>query len=327
MKKNIFFIASLIVLFSGCKDSTNSNKGVILATSSGHINALSIIIDDTLWQGKVGELLRNKLAAPVAGLPQQEPLFSINHIPPKAFSGFVRKSRIFIKIQPKQKAAFHIAQDTFARPQTAVFISGTPNEIIKLLEKKSPQIIRSLKRTEIKEKQRRISKSLKSDTVLRKRLGVSLEFSNAYRYAKKTDDFVWIRKDIPHGSMEICVYQVPMNVIDKDTNVVGNIIKMRDSISKEYIPGPEKDKYMITEKAYAPYLFKTKINGKFAYETKGTWEIKGAFMAGPFVNYAVRDPKNNRYLVLEGFVFKPQAPTKRDNIFELEAILQSAKFK
>jgi len=101
---------------------------------------------------------------------------------------------------------------------------------------------------------------------------------------------------------------------------------MRDSIGKERVPGPTEGSFLITEEAYAPYLFTSKIDGEFAYETRGTWEVKNAFMAGPFINYAVKDEKNNRYVILEGFVFRPSA-TKRDNIFELEAILKSAKLK
>ena len=98
---------------------------------------------------------------------------------------------------------------------------------------------------------------------------------------------------------------------------------MRDSIGKAHIPGPTEGTHMITEEAYAPYLFETEIDGKFAYETRGTWEVKGAFMAGPFLNYAIKDEANNRFLVIEGFVFSPSRG-KRDNMFELDAILQSA---
>jgi len=83
---------------------------------------------------------------------------------------------------------------------------------------------------------------------------------------------------------------------------------------------------MITEEAYAPYLFTTEIDGKFAYETKGTWEVKNNFMAGPFVNYAIKDSINNRILVIEGFTFAPSIG-KRDYQFELEAIIKSVQFK
>lgn len=323
MKKATFlFIVALLSM--ACNDG-KKNK-IVLTTSSGNINNLSVVADNDLWQGKVGEQLRDYLAAPVDGLPQQEPLFSISHLPPSAFSGFVRKNRIFLKIQKRNRTSFKIVRDTFARPQVGVYISGPSSDAIsKIIAEKSPKIIKVLKRTELREQQRRIAKSVKKATQIEKELGISLKIPTAYRYAKNRDHVFWIRKDIPHGDMDILLYEVPLKVIDKDTNVVGNIIAMRDSIGKSYVPGPKQGSYLKTEEAYAPYLFKTKIDGRFAYETKGTWDVANAFMAGPFINYAVRDTINNRYVILEGFVFKPSSE-KRDQIFELESILKSMKF-
>jgi hypothetical protein len=48
-------------------------------------------------------------------------------------------------------------------------------------------------------------------------------------------------------------------------------------------------------------------------------------MAGPFLTYIVNDDKNNRKVVIEGFVFAP-ATEKRDDMFQLEAILKTVKF-
>ncbi|GAB2762570.1 DUF4837 family protein [Salinimicrobium soli] len=321
-------IAALLIgifMVTACEDVKDSQ--VILSDSSGNINNLSVIIPNDMWNGEVGEEIRKILAAPVDGLPQEEPLFSINQMPPEAFSSFVRKNRIFLKVEEGKEASVKLASDAYARPQTGIFVTGqNSEEIIEQLQKNASKIIDTLKATEIKEKQRRISKSLKDASKLEKNLGVSMKFPSAYRYAKEQDDFFWIRKDIPNGSMEILVYEVPLSTIQKDTNVIGNIIAMRDSIGKANIPGPIDGSYMITEEAYAPYLFNSEIDGKFAYETKGTWEVKNAFMAGPFLNYAVVDKENDRILVLEGFTFAPSA-RKRDNMMELEAILKSAQIK
>ncbi|MGB7842030.1 MAG: DUF4837 family protein [Salinimicrobium sp.] len=325
MKKFLAIIIGIFVLTS-CGDDPKKDD-VILPDSSGNINNLSVIIPNDLWNGEVGEEIRNVLAAPVDGLPQEEPLFSINQMPPEAFSGFVRKNRIFLQVQKGEEAGIKIAENPYARPQKGVRITGQTNEeIINLIGENSEKIIQEFKKTEIKEKQRRISKSLKDDTPLEEKLGVSMKFPTVYRYAKKDDDFFWIRKDIKNGSMEILVYQVPMSTITKDTNTIGNIIRMRDSIGLANIPGPVEGSHMITEAAYAPYLFKSQIDNKFAYETKGTWEVTNAFMAGPFINYAVMDEENHRIVVLEGFTFAPSA-RKRDNMLELEAILKSAKIK
>lgn len=323
--KNFLFLSLFVsLLFTSCQDSESKNA-IILANSSGNINNISVIIDNSMWEGSIGEALRKSLAAPVDGLPQEEPMFSLNQMPPEAFSGFVRKNRLFVKVENGESGRFKIFTDPFAHPQTGVVITGKDsNEIINQININSEEIVEALRNTEIKEKQRRINKSLKDDKKLKRTLGVSLKFPTAYRYALENDDFFWIRKDIPKGNMEILIYSVPLNQIDRDTSVVANIIKMRDSIGEAHIPGPIEGSHMITEEAYAPYLFNSKVDGKFAYETKGTWEVKNAFMAGPFINYAVRDSVNNRYIILEGFTFAP-ATAKRDNMFELEAILKSAK--
>lgn len=97
---------------------------------------------------------------------------------------------------------------------------------------------------------------------------------------------------------------------------------MRDSIGNLYISGTEPNTNMITEEAYAPYLSKITLDGKEAYETKGTWELRNDFMAGPFINYAIIDKKYNRILVLEGLCYAP-SKEKRDLMHELESIIKS----
>lgn len=326
MKKPFLAVVLLMLFLVACKDkSENKERKKILPSSTGTINSLSVIINDDVWRGPIGETIREEFTKPVTGLPQEEPIFSLSHIPTAAFEGFTKTSRIFIKVDAAEEPYFQMVKDTFATPQVAVFVGGkNAKDIQSLIKENSGKIIRNFKRTEIAANQARIAKSLKETEPLEKKFGLTLKFPSAYRYAKEEEGFVWIRKDIPQGSMEILIYEVPLSEIDKDTNTVTNIVKVRDSIGKKYIPGPTEDSYMITEKVFTPSLYKTEIDGKFTWLTKGTWELEGAFMAGPFVNYAVKDEKNNRYLVMEGFVFKPQAPTKRNNIFELQAIFNSA---
>ena len=56
---------------------------------------------------------------------------------------------------------------------------------------------------------------------------------------------------------------------------------------------------MITEKAYLPISLRPHWQEK-AYLTKGMWEVKRDYMAGPFVNYMVEDLENKRWMVVEG---------------------------
>lgn len=206
-------------------------------------------------------------------------------------------------------------------------ISGnSAKEIIDQINKNAKRIISTFKATEIKEKQRRMAKSLHKDKSIEEALGVTINFPSVYRIAKQEGSFFWLRRDIENGDANLIIYEMPIDAITDDENAINDIIKMRDSIGKVHIPGPIEGSYMITEESYTPFLNNTIIDNKSAFETKSTWEVKNAFMAGPFINYAVKDEVNNRLIVIEGFVFAPST-AKRDNIFELEAIIRSLKIK
>lgn len=322
--KTIYAFALSLIMFTSCNDGKNQR---IISESNGNINNLLVVVDNLLWDDSVGTTIRDVVAAPVPALNQEEPLFSLNQMPPMVFEGFATRSRIILKIEKGGEAGTIIKNDVYARPQTVVVISGkTDQEIRDQLEQNGDEIIAAFKKEELKENQRRIRISLKNDEPLEKTLGVKLNFQTAYRIAKQEDDFFWIRKDIPTGTMDIMIYEVPLNTIKKGDSTIIDIVNMRDSIGEVHIPGPVEGSYMITEKAYAPYLYETTIDGKPTFETKGIWDVKNAFMSGPFINYAIEDKANNRYVVIEGYVFAPSVE-KRNNIFELEAIIKSIRIK
>ena len=323
MRSSFIFVFILLLIISSCQTSTNKN---IPPNSSGRINNLNVVIENQIWQDTLGETIRSIFAADAKGLPQQEPMYSLSQLPPEVFNGFVRKNRNVIMIEQSPKKEFKIVKDSFARPQNVLIFKGPDiQSIAQVIQQNKEQAINIINKTEIKEKQRRIKKSPEKTAKLEEKLGIKLTFPTAYRYAKEGENFVWMRKEIKNGSMELLAYQVPLNLINEDENTIGSIIKVRDSIGKKYIPGPTEGTYLATDRAYAPYLFETKVADKFAYEVKGVWDVEGAFMAGPFQMLVIKDETNNRYLIVEGFVFKPSA-SKRNNIFEIEAILRSVKF-
>ena len=326
--KSFFRIATVLVFFLSfsCNDSSSNQR--IVPASSGNINTLLVVVDNLLWEENVGESVRDIFAAAVPALNQEEPLFNISQMPTQVFSGFATKSRIVLKIEKGKPAGISIGKDIFAKPQTLVLVTGITNqEIIDQMKTNADKIIEAFKKEELKEKQRRINISLFDTKPIQQRLGIDIKFPTAYRIATQEDNFFWIRKDINTGNMDFLIYEVPLSQINKnDSTTVMDIIRMRDSIGKAHIQSSTEGAYMITEESYAPYIFDTTIDGRPTIETKGIWDMKNAFMSGPFINYAIEDKANNRYVVVEGYVFAPSVE-KRDHIFELEAILRSVKFK
>lgn len=145
---------------------------------------------------------------------------------------------------------------------------------------------------------------------------MSLKFPSAYRVAKVDTNFVWIRRDVETGSVNLFIHR-------QTNQTEQSIIEKRDSISKIYIPGPVENTYMSTDLIYTPHTQEINVGEKQVFETRGLWEIEGQFMAGPFLNFQIKLGDDD-FIMLDGFVYSPGS-TKREYIFELEAIMRSLK--
>ena len=326
MKKLVIFFLALSLTVVSCKEE--GKKVTYKPASIGAINSLTVVIDNDLWNGPVGDKVREHFAAPVLGLSWEEPLFTINQLPKKVFTGAIRHTRSILFVDLDSVNVAHVKSDMYARPQKVGVIKGkTEQEIMDNLDKKADEIIAAFKDLEIEEAQKRFKRSVNKENALQENFGISLTIPSAYKVGKREDNFVWIDRQIQRGHMNIIVYSMPEDTFKNDSTFVKDIVSMRDSIGELYIPGadiPGKKTYMITEKAFAPYVFPTEIAGLKAAEVRGIWEVKNDFMSGPFIMYIVNDKKNNRKLILEGFTFAP-ATEKRDDMFELEAILKTLK--
>jgi len=318
----------LILIFTlSCKDV---NKKSYLPGSIGSINSLGVVMSNELWEGSVGDKVREHFAAPVVGLTWDEPLFSIEHMPLKVFTGTTRYRRAVLFVDVDTVNVAHVKSDLYATPQEIGVIKGrNQQEIISSLDAKADEIIAAIKAMELKETQKRFLRSLSKDKIMEDKFGITWRLPSIYKVGKKEDNFVWIDRDIQKGSMNIIAYEIPRKSLTNDSTFVTDFIRMRDSIGEKYIPGPDvlnKKTYMTTEDAFSPYFFTTEIGGKKALEVRSIWDMENYPMAGPFATYIIDDEPNDRKLVLEAFTFAP-ATNKRDYMFELEAILRTVKFK
>ena len=320
MNKVHFFLV-FIILLASCNTKPEGKK-----KSTGAINHIAIIIDDQLWNGEIGDNVRNKFAAPVIGLAQEEPIFSINQYPAKLLEGYMTHNRNIIVIKKSAKKNFTVLKDEYAVPQNIVYIAGTSvAEILGILNEKSSEIIKLFQKTDIELSQKRNDTLLLDRSRIRDRFHVSMDIPVGFKYAIDENNFMWLKKDNISGNQSILIYQVTQTCLKRNGNPIENIIKMRDSIGELYIHGTVDDSKMITEQGFAPYLTMTTLDGKKTYHTKGTWELKNDFMAGPFINYAVEDTLNKRLIIVEGFCYAP-SKNKRDLMHELRAIIETIKF-
>ena len=285
MNKTLFLWLFVSFFVSSC----SFKKDRLPEDSSAAINTIAVIIDDQLWNGVVGDSIRNKFASPVLGLPQEEPLFSINQYPVKLFEGFSTDSRNILIVKKSAENKFEFKENEFVTPQNSFYISGkTSFEILELLEKNTPEIIKKMRAIEIAHKQKTIKDSLLDIKKIQKKFNIDILIPSKYEYVMRRRNFIWLKSEIVSGNTSLIIYQIPWKRINPK-NAVNDAVKV-------------------------------------TYETKGTWQMKNDFMSGPFISYAIFDKAHKRILVLEGFCYAP-SKEKRDLMFELESISKSIQIK
>ena len=304
------YIFIVFCIFCACEDNPKS----IVLDSSGNINSISVVIDENLWNRRLGDSIKDFFSSSVYGLPQPEPKFTFNYIPTSVFSGFVTRSRSILMVKLSNTNRVQFLDDIYARPQKMVVVEGKDlNQIITSFNDKKDSIISVFKETELKEKMRRIKKSLYKTDVVEKTLKVKLNFPSSYRIAKLDSNFIWIRRDISSGSLNLLVCR---NLNDRQALI------LRDSISKEHIPGPSDGTFMKTDYDYIVSSNVFKSEEKLIEETRGLWDVEKQFMGGPFINQKIKVENKEEVIMLDAFLFAP-GEAKRDYLFELEAIMRT----
>jgi len=321
MKKIGIFLMALVIL--SC--NTGDNKK-ILREANGSINYLLIVMKNSEWQTELGDELRKIIADPVLGLPQPEAQFEVSQVPPESFGSMFKATRSVLRLGIGEKKAFTVNTNVYASPQKIVTLTGTSKEeLIELIQNNGKKIVKIFKDADILSVQKEVISKYWEPTNVKTfaNQGYSMRIPVTYNKVEDDGDFIWYRCHLDGGnSMELISYTMP--ILSEDDENGNNIVAAREIIGKKYIPGQIEGSYMITEEAYTPHIFEIEMEGRKAFETRGKWEVKDMYMAGPFLSYSVVDKTNNRIVVVEGFTYAPSIK-KRDYMFELEAILKTLK--
>ena len=70
----------------------------------------------------------------------------------------------------------------------------------------------------------------------------------------------------------------------------------------------------------------TEINGNYALEARGIWEIKNDYVGGSFISYAMLNKDRTELLLADGFIHAP-GKEKRNFMLYLEHALKTIDFE
>jgi len=137
-------------------------------------------------------------------------------------------------------------------------------------------------------------------------------------------DFIWMKRQTDKDLSNIMAYSIPYT--SKDQFKKQYIIDLVNQVGKDYISSTIEGSYLIVNDVDLP-VFKTDltINGSYAVEIRGVWEMENDFMGGPFISYLIHNEKEGRLVLLSGFIYAP-SQDKRNYMQEVAVVLKNSSF-
>jgi hypothetical protein len=322
--KKIFLLLITFCLFS-CFENEKEKKELVAKNPYLNQNSVTVLIPQSLWNGKVGEKIRETFAAPITGLHDCESVFTLMPIHTNYFPSDAKVSRNILILSSSFKTQTTHVKNKYAENQNIYTIQGKNQEILlNQLQLASKEIMNTFYNSEINLILSKNKINTKLQKQIKKQFSVDIQIPTEYKKGLQGENFLWLRKEVGSGYNNMLIYTASFSALYNKNAMVTNSLFIRNQVSKKYVLGKTEGSYMITEQAYYPSFHTTEIQNKLAYEMRGNWEFHKDFMNGPYVNFAIRDNKRKRFIIIDGFAYNP-VHSKKELLFEMEAIIKSTK--
>ena len=319
--KKIFALLCLATLIVGCKSTGPTLPGI-----SGKAGEVIIVMDKSEWEGPLGEETRNLLAAETPYLPQIEPLYSLVHVTPSNLSDLFKIHRNIVLFQVDSHIdtmGVFYKSNVWAKPQCAIQVSAYDVQgAIDLLQQNGKNITRYIEQAEL---DRIASNTLRYEerevaAKIREHFEGTPRFPSGYIVRKVSDEFAWVAYDREFVYQDVFIYRYPADESHPFSSE--NIIRHRNEILKNHVPGQRDGSYMTTSDHFAPIVEYLRFRGRDIVQTRGMWEVENDYMGGPFVSHSFYSPDGKDIIVVEAWVYAPRFD-KRQYLRQVESILHS----
>lgn len=320
----LLLVFSMMTFMISCHEgSTRIYKNV-----TGKAGEMIVVISEDSWNGAPGQIIRETLAQPQLGLPQEEPLFNLIDIPQTAFKDLFKTTRNILQTRISStvdSSGVTMTDDIWAYPQATVQINAkTPDEFVNLFNTNKDKILSYFIAAERKRNTISYNKTYDKAVynTLNQDLDVTMNVPPGFRIVKQAKDFIWIQYDTPEIIQGIVLYAYPF--VSDSAFTINYQLPIRDSLLKQFVEGPTDGSYMSTEKRIDQILNVIRHNGNYAAEMRGLWRLENDFMGGPYVALSELDLSNQRVINAFGFVYAP-SKDKRNLLRQVEAMIYSLK--
>lgn len=351
-------LMTIAVLLFGCGGGSGKKNKNLLPPSSGRAGDIIVVMDSVMWQGQVGEEIRQTFKAEVEGLPREEHMFKLNYVDPRSLNDVLKtvKNLLFVmtvddkhagsrivrsfftkssieKIQEDPQLFVHTAKDEFARDQAVMYLFGQNKgslvENIRQHRDKLQDFFNNMEEKRLLTGLYGANESKELTKMLVEDHECSMQVPFGYKLVVNQPGFVWFRQINAESDKNLFITYRPYSSEKAFTKE--SIIQLRDSVARfQLFEDPADQETFITTETKVPYIpvttRKINFNGHYAIETKGLWRTNNFSMGGPFISYTLVDEELNRLYYIEGFVYSP-GKNQREFMRELKVILSTFKTK
>ena len=322
----------------------------------GRPNEVTVVMDKDDWEGDLGDSVRNYFESPYLIMPQPEPIFDLRYFSPEEFMDkrIRREARtIYLIGNPDEEFSgtaqiirddlgeeklrrgredrqynLAVGRNKWSEGQMMIYQFGfSHDELTSHLRDNFPSVRERINRFDLDRIRRTAFQGGVDQKLMqqvRSAFGIDIQIPAEYVLAKQEGGMIWLRKDTRDFTNNILLYRIAYR--DSVQLTREGLMALRDSLGKLHIRSSEPGSYMRINAIDLPlYVTPTLIDGRFALEAKGIWEMVNDFSGGPFFSYLVFDQDRGDLVLLDGFVLAP-GEDKRDVMQQMEEILRSTRF-
>ncbi len=346
----------LIVICSACNEDLRKSTGV-KPGSFGVLNEVIAVADKEDWNTMIGDTFQYYFASAYPLMPSPEPFFDIRYFSKENLDAEPLRKQLrtyvvlcnlndddsavtkmvkqdlgedrFMKIRKTGELKTSLGKDKWARGQIIIYILGRNEDELAVNIRENFSAI--AKRIHVHNEEQLHARVYANNV----NLGLSERVKNSYhidltipsdyvQLPKIDDDFMWLRKDTKNAILNIAIKKMPyknQEQLTKDylkelTNQFGQNVDAEDI----------NNTLVINDVDLPVFDYTREVNGQYAKEIRGIWEMTKSFDGGPFGSYMIHNKKAGEIVFIATFVHAP-GKSKRDYMQELEYLVKSIKFE
>lgn len=355
MKNILIFTLSILVVLGVSSCGETIETGPSRVNPTGKVGDIIVVCDNDIWESPVKPIMDSMLTQFITPYFPDLVTFELLQRTEKRFTGGIKQHRniIFLNIDPNfsdKNGKIEQRDDVWANDQLVFDITAKDiNQLMETCERGLGTVHSILDRKSWERLSDRNArkKGRATENRIEEKFGIDIDLPEGSRIVSSKPNFV--RIELPPmqrpisfvGSHSedagaifngIIIYQY--RNVDSTLLQPKNLLKLRDTILKRFVPHETNGLYMGTQ--YTEFLYPeasavtnhdgsingTEMRGMFQFLGTNKFGTGGAFMDFSFVN-----PKTNKIVCVGGYVDAPPTTSWTHPIREIQAVIKSTEIE